>query len=63
LIHFTSLRNGCINILSNSADINGNTLELEWNKGEFPLLKYKAFSSSLDSDNKLLFIIKVITSF
>jgi hypothetical protein len=57
------MQDGCINILSNSPDINGNTLELEWNKGEYPLLKYKASSLSLDSDNKLLFIIKVITSF
>lgn len=58
------MQDGCISILSNSADINGNTLELEWNKGEFPLLKYKASSLVCDvTDNKLLFIIKVITSF
>lgn len=58
------MQDGCISILSNSPDINGNTLELEWNKGEYPLLKYKASSLVCDvTDNKLLFIIKVITSF
>jgi hypothetical protein len=58
------MQDGCINILSNSPDINGNTLDLEWNKGEYPLLKYKASSLVCDvTDNKLLFIIKVITSF
>jgi len=58
------MQDGYINILSSSPDINGNSLELEWNKGEYPLLKYKSSTLVCNNDNnKLLFIIKVITSF
>ena len=59
------MQDGNINILSNSPDLNGNTLELEWNKGEYPLLKYRRSHSDYQNvnDNTLMFLVKVITSF
>lgn len=55
------MQDGYINVLSKSADINENYIELEWNKGEFPLLKYKSISKNT-IEKKLRFKIKIITN-
>lgn len=56
------MQDGVVTVLSSSADINGNTLELEWNKGEYPSLKY--ISKKINNSSKnLVFCINIITSF
>lgn len=55
------MQDGYINALSKSTDINENYIELEWNKGEFPLLKYKSVSKNTIK-KKLRFKIKIITN-
>lgn len=57
------LSQGNINKLSHSHGINGDSIELEWNPGEYPLLKYnyKYVHNLEETTNcKITFLIKII---
>lgn len=63
------LQPGNINILTESHGINNDSIELEWNPGEYPLLKYK-YKTLYDKKEggnvmsyKLIFFIKIISTF
>lgn len=64
------LSNGSINKLVQSYGTNGDCLELDWNPGEYPLLKYnqRYIHNSFKDKNKgaqvkINFFVKVLTAF
>lgn len=54
---------GTVRTLVESNNTFGDTFELEWNPGEFPLLSYHYRKYDHRSDRRIFFVIKVITSF
>lgn len=57
------LSQGNINKLSHSDGINGDSIELEWNPGEYPLLKYNykyVYNLQETTNCKITFLIKII---
>jgi hypothetical protein len=57
------LLSGNINKLSYSEGINGDFIELDWNPGEYPLIKYNykyVYNSDETNVCKLTFLIKII---
>jgi|UniRef100_A0A6C0ALK0 hypothetical protein len=57
------LLSGNINKLSYSEGINGDFIELDWNPGEYPLIKYNCkyvYNSDETNICKLTFLIKII---
>lgn len=59
----SKLSHGDINKLAYSKGINGDFIELEWNPGEYPLLKYNykyVYNLEETINCKMTFIIKII---
>ena len=57
---------GNVNVLSQSFNENGDSLTIEWNEYEYPLLIYKRNNFNMQktqNDNRIYFVVKVITSF
>lgn len=57
---------GNVNVLSQSFNLNGDSLTIQWNEYEYPLLIYTKNNlniSKTQNDNKIYLVVKVITSF
>lgn len=54
---------GTVNTLVQSTNRFGDTFELEWNPGEYPLLMYNYKRYDERNDRRLFFVVKVLTSF
>jgi len=57
---------GNVNVLSQSLNFNGDSLTIEWNEYEYPSLIYKSNNlntSKTQNDDRIYFVVKVLTSF